>query len=180
MLQVIRESGWTGLFQGLQASLLGTAVSQGVYFYFYSLLRQFFVARHQRLTLTKSQVGCMHQCLQCNTMDCIMASGSAIRSFATQSTGKAGLETAGYWSGTIPAGGLPCWLWQCAPHQPHLVCGHAHAGERNLSLSIHPCAEQTHWPAEARHRRIATRYIPQILQNAGRRTRRASRRATSM
>ncbi|BDA49053.1 Peroxisomal membrane protein PMP34 [Coccomyxa sp. Obi] len=53
--EVIRESGWTALFQGLQASLLGTAVSQGVYFYFYSLLRQFFVARHQRLTLTKSQ-----------------------------------------------------------------------------------------------------------------------------
>lgn len=31
-------------------------MSQGVYFYFYSLLRQFFVARHQRLTLSSSQV----------------------------------------------------------------------------------------------------------------------------
>lgn len=27
-VQIIRESGWQGLFQGLQASLLGTAVSQ--------------------------------------------------------------------------------------------------------------------------------------------------------
>ena len=53
--QVIKESGWRGLFQGLQASLLGTAVSQGVYFYLYSLLRQFFVARHQRLTSSRSQ-----------------------------------------------------------------------------------------------------------------------------
>ena len=26
--QIIRESGWQGLFQGLQASLVGTAVSQ--------------------------------------------------------------------------------------------------------------------------------------------------------
>ena len=43
-------------FQGLQASLLGTAVSQGVYFYLYSLLRQSFVARHQRLTSSRSQV----------------------------------------------------------------------------------------------------------------------------
>ena len=54
--QILQREGWKGLFQGLQASLLGTAVSQGVYFYFYSLLRQFFVARHQRLTSTRSQV----------------------------------------------------------------------------------------------------------------------------
>lgn len=54
--QILRREGWRGLFQGLQASLLGTAVSQGVYFYFYSLLRQFFVARHQRLTSSRSQV----------------------------------------------------------------------------------------------------------------------------
>ena len=38
--QVIQKSGWQGLYRGLQASLLGTAMSQGVYFYFYSLLRQ--------------------------------------------------------------------------------------------------------------------------------------------
>ncbi|CAL5226190.1 g9024 [Coccomyxa viridis] len=53
--EIIRESGWQGLFQGLKASLLGTAVSQAVYFYFYSLLRKFFVARLQRLQNTKSQ-----------------------------------------------------------------------------------------------------------------------------
>jgi len=54
--QVLQESGWRGLFNGLQASLLGTAVSQGVYFYFYSVLRQLAIARHQRLTRTASQV----------------------------------------------------------------------------------------------------------------------------
>lgn len=53
--QVIQESGWRGLFNGLQASLLGTAVSQGVYFYFYSVLRQLAIARHQRLTRSPSQ-----------------------------------------------------------------------------------------------------------------------------
>lgn len=54
-MQVIQESGWRGLFNGLQASLLGTAVSQGVYFYFYSVLRQLAIARHQRLTRSPSQ-----------------------------------------------------------------------------------------------------------------------------
>ena len=95
-MQIIREQGWQGLYQGIPASLLGTAVSQvvtqacmlkfihaclrrdlrlllshstdtssdhllrlymqAVYFYFYSLLRKFFVARLQRLKQTKSQV----------------------------------------------------------------------------------------------------------------------------
>ena len=100
--QIIRESGWQGLFQGLQASLVGTAVSQvwhphpaeeespslamqdtpfpwasmclgcfpsfyillyalqAVYFYFYSLLRKFFVARLQRLKQTTSEVCTVH------------------------------------------------------------------------------------------------------------------------
>ena len=54
-VQVVREHGWTGLYRGLQASLLGTAVSQGIYFYFYSQLRQLAVAQ-QRQTLA-AQVG---------------------------------------------------------------------------------------------------------------------------
>ena len=37
--------GWRSLFAGLRPSLLGTAVSQGVYFYLYSLLRDAAVAR---------------------------------------------------------------------------------------------------------------------------------------
>ena len=57
-LQVVREHGWAGLYRGLQASLLGTAVSQGVYFYFYSQLRQLAVARQQQLL--PSQVELFH------------------------------------------------------------------------------------------------------------------------
>ncbi|KAK9827375.1 hypothetical protein WJX81_003723 [Elliptochloris bilobata] len=53
--EVIQESGWRGLFNGLQPSLVGTAVSQGVYFYLYSVLRQLAIARHQRRTRTSSQ-----------------------------------------------------------------------------------------------------------------------------
>ena len=36
-MQIIRESGWQGLFQGLKASLLGTAVSQVPLHQVYSL-----------------------------------------------------------------------------------------------------------------------------------------------
>lgn len=39
-LQILSQSGWTGLYKGLKPSLLGTTVSQGIYFYLYSLLRQ--------------------------------------------------------------------------------------------------------------------------------------------
>lgn len=31
--QLVREGGWQALFSGLEASLLGTTVSQGIYFY---------------------------------------------------------------------------------------------------------------------------------------------------
>lgn len=54
--QILQESGWRGLFNGLQPSLVGTAVSQGVYFYFYSALRQLAIARHQRRTRSASVV----------------------------------------------------------------------------------------------------------------------------
>lgn len=43
-----------GLFSGLQPALLGTAVSQGVYFYFYSLLRELAVARKHAAAGTSS------------------------------------------------------------------------------------------------------------------------------
>lgn len=32
-LQLVREGGWGALFAGLEASLIGTTVSQGIYFY---------------------------------------------------------------------------------------------------------------------------------------------------
>lgn len=31
--QVVRTGGWPALFSGLEASLIGTTVSQGIYFY---------------------------------------------------------------------------------------------------------------------------------------------------
>jgi solute carrier family 25 (peroxisomal adenine nucleotide transporter), member 17 len=45
LLETVRSSGWRSLFSGLSAALVGTTVSQGVYFYLYSLLRQAAVKR---------------------------------------------------------------------------------------------------------------------------------------
>lgn len=39
ILKVIKTEGWGGLYRGLRPSLLGTACSQGVYYYFYQLLK---------------------------------------------------------------------------------------------------------------------------------------------
>ena len=46
--------GVRGLFSGLQPALFGTAVSQGVYFYLYSLLRGAAVARKHAAAGTSS------------------------------------------------------------------------------------------------------------------------------
>lgn len=40
MYQVITEEGWGGLYSGLMPSLVGTATSQGVYYYFYEIFRR--------------------------------------------------------------------------------------------------------------------------------------------
>ncbi|XP_050132855.1 peroxisomal nicotinamide adenine dinucleotide carrier-like isoform X2 [Malus sylvestris] len=39
ILQVIRSDGWGGLYSGLKPSLLGTAASQGIYYYFYQVFK---------------------------------------------------------------------------------------------------------------------------------------------
>ncbi|XP_073012361.1 peroxisomal nicotinamide adenine dinucleotide carrier-like [Typha latifolia] len=39
ILQVIRSEGWGGLYSGLKPSLIGTAASQGIYYYFYQVLK---------------------------------------------------------------------------------------------------------------------------------------------
>ncbi|GAV63565.1 Mito_carr domain-containing protein [Cephalotus follicularis] len=39
ILQVIKTEGWGGLYSGLKPSLLGTAASQGVYYYFYQVFK---------------------------------------------------------------------------------------------------------------------------------------------
>jgi adenine nucleotide transporter 17 len=40
VMQVVSKNGWTGLYRGLRVALVGTALSQGIYFYLYSTLRQ--------------------------------------------------------------------------------------------------------------------------------------------
>ncbi|KAJ6953197.1 hypothetical protein NC652_005024 [Populus alba x Populus x berolinensis] len=39
ILQVVRSEGWGGLYSGLKPSLLGTAASQGIYYYFYQVFK---------------------------------------------------------------------------------------------------------------------------------------------
>lgn len=39
MIQVVRQEGWDRLYGGLTPSLVGTAASQGVYYYFYQIFR---------------------------------------------------------------------------------------------------------------------------------------------
>ncbi|CAN6313538.1 unnamed protein product, partial [Urochloa humidicola] len=39
MLQLIQNEGWGGLYSGLKPSLIGTAASQGIYYYFYRILK---------------------------------------------------------------------------------------------------------------------------------------------
>ncbi|PWA98741.1 substrate carrier protein [Artemisia annua] len=39
MLQVVQQEGWGRLYSGLAPSLVGTACSQGVYYYFYQIFR---------------------------------------------------------------------------------------------------------------------------------------------
>lgn len=39
MCQVVKQEGWTRLYGGLTPSLVGTAASQGVYYYFYQIFR---------------------------------------------------------------------------------------------------------------------------------------------
>ena len=54
-MQLVSKHGWTGLYRGLEPALLGTAVSQGVYFYLYSWLRGAAVSRLQAKQQTKSE-----------------------------------------------------------------------------------------------------------------------------
>ncbi|KAG2542404.1 hypothetical protein PVAP13_9NG841700 [Panicum virgatum] len=39
LLQLIQTEGWGGLYSGLKPSLVGTAASQGIYYYFYQILK---------------------------------------------------------------------------------------------------------------------------------------------
>ncbi|KAL6767154.1 PXN1 [Auxenochlorella protothecoides x Auxenochlorella symbiontica] len=53
--QILGSQGWKGLFRGLEAALVGTTVSQGVYFTLYSLLRGAATGDIPGVTLTVPQ-----------------------------------------------------------------------------------------------------------------------------
>jgi len=42
LLKILKKEGWKGLYGGLSSALVGVATSQGVYYYWYSLIRSIF------------------------------------------------------------------------------------------------------------------------------------------
>ncbi|CAI9091644.1 OLC1v1026717C2 [Oldenlandia corymbosa var. corymbosa] len=53
MIQVVRHEGWDRLYGGLTPSLVGTAASQGVYYYFYQIFRN----KAEAAALTRKKKG---------------------------------------------------------------------------------------------------------------------------
>ncbi|KAL4198019.1 hypothetical protein AMTRI_Chr03g43800 [Amborella trichopoda] len=53
IIEVIRNEGWGGLYSGLKPSLLGTAASQGIYYYFY----QFFRNKAEAIAVARKKKG---------------------------------------------------------------------------------------------------------------------------
>lgn len=53
MCQVIRDEGWGRLYGGLTPSLVGTAASQGVYYYFYQIFR----SKAENIALNRKKKG---------------------------------------------------------------------------------------------------------------------------
>jgi len=47
--KVIKNEGWGGLYRGLTPSIIGTACSQGVYYYFYQLFKTEAESRSRKL-----------------------------------------------------------------------------------------------------------------------------------
>ena len=45
---LVRDEGWAALYGGIKPALLGTAASQGIYFYFYQRLRHALVSAKGR------------------------------------------------------------------------------------------------------------------------------------
>ncbi|KAL4426979.1 hypothetical protein ABPG77_009540 [Micractinium sp. CCAP 211/92] len=60
MAELVREGGLGALFAGLEASLIGTTVSQGIYFYLYSVLRRLAVLRRAMADATAAGVTGRH------------------------------------------------------------------------------------------------------------------------
>lgn len=72
--QVIREEGWGGLYSGLMPSMVGTAASQGVYYYFYQIFRTRAEAtafRHQKRGTGDGSVGMLSSLLSAALAGCL-------------------------------------------------------------------------------------------------------------
>lgn len=50
--QVLRKEGWEGLYRGLQSAVFGMGTSSLVYFYWYSLLKEFINTRLNKTKLS--------------------------------------------------------------------------------------------------------------------------------
>lgn len=73
LIKVIKTEGWGGLYRGLRPSLLGTACSQGVYYYFYQLLKneaEARVARSKKLGNADAAVGMLTSLIVASLAGC--------------------------------------------------------------------------------------------------------------
>ena len=55
--EIVAARGWAGLYAGLKPSLLGTAVSQGVFFYLYSALRDIAIGHATTRMIERASAG---------------------------------------------------------------------------------------------------------------------------
>lgn len=55
--EIVAARGWAGLYAGLKPSLLGTAVSQGVFFYLYSALRDIAIGHSTTRAIERASAG---------------------------------------------------------------------------------------------------------------------------
>lgn len=55
--EIIKNEGWAGLYRGLLPSLVGTACSQGVYYYFYQIFRSEAETRARRSKMRNGEDG---------------------------------------------------------------------------------------------------------------------------
>ncbi|KAH9303025.1 hypothetical protein KI387_014608, partial [Taxus chinensis] len=72
--QVIKEEGWGGLYSGLMPSMVGTAASQGVYYYFYQIFRtraEATALRHKKRGTGDGSVGMFSSLLSAAFSGCL-------------------------------------------------------------------------------------------------------------
>ncbi|XP_050211175.1 peroxisomal nicotinamide adenine dinucleotide carrier [Mercurialis annua] len=74
MCQVVKHEGWGRLYGGLAPSLVGTAASQGVYYYFYQIFRDKAVAKaleHKRKGFGDGSVGMLSSLIVAAMAGCV-------------------------------------------------------------------------------------------------------------